>query len=40
MIYSDDWIVEEVDCENELSCLNRKVTGKRVTIRLRMIGKK
>lgn len=38
--YSDDWIVESVDCENELSYLTGKVTGKRVTISLKMIGKK
>lgn len=40
MIYSGDWIVERVDCENELSYLTGKVTGKRVTISLKMIGKK
>ena len=40
MIYSGDWIVEGVDCENEVSILTEKVTEKRVTIRLRMVGKK
>ena len=25
MIYSGDWIVERVECENELSCLTGKV---------------
>ena len=40
MIYSGDWIVERVECENELSCLTGKVPEKRVTISLKMIGKK
>ena len=40
MIYSGDWIVEAVDCKNELSCLSGKVTGKRVTNSLKMIDKK
>ena len=40
MIYSGDWIVEGVDCENEVNCFTGKVAEKRVTITLKMIGKK
>ena len=40
MIYSDDWIVEGVDCENEVNWFTGKVAEKRVTITLKTMGKK